>query len=548
MRFVSLRQTPSLQPARRLRPSSRPRVEALEDRCLLSAGALDLTFNPAGSPPGVATDSALPGPEAVLVQPSGKIVLAGTARTSKGQDVFGVACFNPNGTLDTTFGNGGTAIPSFKGNGYSYSLGLAAALYPTGGPGDEKILDVGQEVSTTGTASIALVRFNANGSLDTSFGNGGLVITTFKQVAGSEGASGVVVTSAGKIVVAGDNNSGFELARYNANGSLDTSFGTGGTVYTPVAPGASAYALAQEANGDVMVAGSTQGPYSQSEWLLAAYTPGGTLDPTFGSGGLVYNSSLNNTAHAVAVYPQTDPSGNAGKIMVAGMSTGAQNFNTYPLSFSLARYKSNGTLDTTFGSGGMVINTVFGEGAAAWAVAIQPDGKVVAAGESTYGFTLARYIGDGSLDATFGSGGVVTTTSVGTTVGFRGLALQPNGDILATGAGSAGGVVARYLPSEPEVGSFTASPNPVTSGSSLTLTASNITDGNPGASITQVTFYYIDGTGTQQVLGHGTSDGLGNWTLTVTVSLAPGTYALYAQAQDSYGVFGDPLALALTVL
>jgi len=105
----------------------------------------------------------------------------------------------------------------------------------------------------------------------------------------------------------------------------------------------------------------------------------------------------------------------------------------------------------------------------------------------------------------------------------------------------------RFLGSAPQVGSFTASPNPVTSGSSTTLTASNISDGNPNSTITQVAFYYIDSTGTQQVLGYGTSDGLGDWTLSFTVSLLPGTYTLYAQAQDSYGAFGDPLALTLTV-
>jgi hypothetical protein len=108
--------------------------------------------------------------------------------------------------------------------------------------------------------------------------------------------------------------------------------------------------------------------------------------------------------------------------------------------------------------------------------------------------------------------------------------------------------VLRFLPSAPEVGSFTASPNPVTSGSSTTLTASNITDGNAGSTINQVTFYYYDSTGTKQVLGYGTQTSPGVWTLSFTVTLAPGTYTLYAQAQDSYGVLGDPLALTLQVV
>jgi probable HAF family extracellular repeat protein len=98
-----------------------------------------------------------------------------------------------------------------------------------------------------------------------------------------------------------------------------------------------------------------------------------------------------------------------------------------------------------------------------------------------------------------------------------------------------------------QIGSFTASSNPVTSGSNLTLTASNITDANPGATITQVAFYYFDGSGTKHVLGDGTPSGTGAWTLTFTVNLGPGISTLYAQAQDSDGAFGDPATITLIV-
>ena len=86
------------------------------------------------------------------------------------------------------------------------------------------------------------------------------------------------------------------------------------------------------------------------------------------------------------------------------------------------------------------------------------------------------------------------------------------------------------------------------SGSSETLTVANITDGNPNSSVTQVEFYYIDGTGTQQVLGYGTQSSPGVWTLTFTVGLPSGNYTVFAQAEDSFGVFGDPVALALQVV
>ncbi len=104
----------------------------------------------------------------------------------------------------------------------------------------------------------------------------------------------------------------------------------------------------------------------------------------------------------------------------------------------------------------------------------------------------------------------------------------------------------------PQIGSFTASPNPVTAGTSLALTASNIRqglqeDGNPIAPITQVSFYYFDSSGAEHILGNGTQTSTGVWTLTVKANLAPGTYTLYAQAEDSSGLFSDPVALTLTV-
>ena len=99
----------------------------------------------------------------------------------------------------------------------------------------------------------------------------------------------------------------------------------------------------------------------------------------------------------------------------------------------------------------------------------------------------------------------------------------------------------------PQIGSFTANPNPATAESNLTLTAGNITDANPGATITQVAFYYIDTSGNQQLMGNGAQTSSGVWTYTFTVNLTSGSYTLLAQAEDSDGVFGDPVAITLTV-
>jgi uncharacterized delta-60 repeat protein len=279
---------------------------------------------------------------------------------------------------------------------------------------------------------------------------------------------------------------------------------------------------------------------------MLRYNANGTLDTSFGNGGSVSNGSF-STASAGALYPVTGTA-NDGKIVVAGQHTGG--------GFVLARYNANGSLDTAFGSGGLVTTQIGASGA--FAVTIQADGRIVAAGwtrptgSSQNTFAVARYNADGSLDSTFGSGGIVTTL-IGVKSNGLGVALQPNGDIVVAGMSSNGSkwnfAVARYLPSAPQIGSFTASSNPVTAGSSVTLTASNISDGNPNSTVTQVAFYYFDSSGNKVTLGYGTQSSSGAWIYTFsTAGWTPGTYTLFAQAEDSDGVFGDPVALSLRVL
>jgi uncharacterized delta-60 repeat protein len=544
------RSTPRRGPAVH-RPSCRPRVEALEDRCLLSAGALDTTFgNGAGYVLTAPTNpSSVKGGE-ILLQPDGKIIQAGYgyAIGKNGKITasdFVAVRYNSDGSLDKSFGTGGFALAASQqnpGNGFAV-YALSAALYPNAGTvNDGKIVLEGsypvQLVKNTPLVyELALVRFNANGTLDTTFGSSGEVLTPF-SVGGKYNevfTAGVVVTSTGQIVECGKGNASGNptytvLARFNANGTLDTTFGQGGKVIT-AGPGANN--LIQEPDGRLVVPASTS-----TSGAILRYNANGTLDTTFGSGGIVINSATSDYIGAAA-YPAGIT--NAGKIVVVGDANGEWEFS---------RYNFDGTLDSSFGSGGMV-NTQTGSNYAR-AVALQADGKVVAAGD---GFIIVRYNPDGSLDGTFGTGGIDTANLPGTPI-LRSVALQPNGDILAGGDCVIGGsnefVVARFLPSEPEIGSFTASANPVTAGSSETLTASNITDGNLNSTVTQVAFY-VDSNGDGKLdtgdtlLGYGTQSSTGVWTFNLTVNLAPGAYTLFAEAEDSYGVFGDPLAIALTV-
>jgi uncharacterized delta-60 repeat protein len=213
--------------------------------------------------------------------------------------------------------------------------------------------------------------------------------------------------------------SSFALVRYNSDGSLDTTFGTNGKVTSPLG---SATGAALDANGDIIVAGQD----STTHFVVARYTPGGALDSTFGTAGVVTTAIVNATNASVAVQP-TD-----GKIVVAGYSAGSP-----PMSFStidVIRYNANGTLDTTFGTGG-VANA--GSGTIVNQVLIQTDGKIVVAGNDEPGMTVTntaffvkRLNSDGSVDNTVQP---FVDVGLGSNVAVN-LALQSDGKFLELGA------------------------------------------------------------------------------------------------------------------
>jgi uncharacterized delta-60 repeat protein len=515
-----------------------PRLEALEDRCLLSGGVLDPTFGNGG----VVNTAVTGGPYhgvATATYPNegtandGKMVAATVAFSGKKNNTpyLEVSRYNLNGSLDTTYGGTGEVM-TFQG----YARGVA--VQPDG-----KIVVAGWEPRGNFTA----VRYNANGSLDTSFGSSGEAIIKFGRY-GSY-AYNVSLQADGKIVLAGEAYDGSEwdvgLARLTANGSLDTSFGNGGEVATPlpysltgpdyrwnvtnlaIDPNTSA---SDPNSGKLVVGVLTQTSLGA---VVVRYNTNGTLDTAFGGG----TGHVNLATEYPAVVVQSDD-----RIVVAGYS---------PPDVFLARLNADGTFDVSFGSGGTVHTPPPpNDGVRGDSVALQANGQIVVGGmlaSSAWGLMAARWNTDGTLDTTFGTGGFASSAP-GTGQGYA-VALEPDGRIVVAGRnGYIGGIeLVRFMAAGPQIGSFNASPNPVTAGSSLTLTASDITDANPGASITQVAFYYFDSTGTKQVLGYGTQTSAGVWTRTFTVNLAPGTYTLYAQAEDSYGGFGDPTALTLSV-
>jgi uncharacterized delta-60 repeat protein len=258
-------------------------------------------------------------------------------------------------------------------------------------------------------------------------------------------ADALVIQHDGKIVAAGISGNGcedscfnwrgFALARYLPNGRLDRSFGRAGKVLTESRYGDLASAVAAQANGKLVVAGGQEAGWSG--FTLIRYTRAGRLDRTFGTAGIAHPSvRVECDAEPRAIAIQAD-----GKIVVAGHCLEKQH-EAWEAAV-LARYTPDGRLDPAFGDGGSVL-TDFGpeKRSAAHAVALQADGKIVIAGHGNGSrVALARFMSNGRLDPTFGSGGKVLDVA-GSALA---LALQPDGRILVAGAATAG-IIARYAP------------------------------------------------------------------------------------------------------
>ena len=340
------------------------------------------------------------------------------------------------GSLDLTFGGIGYVTTKLSVNDKCYALAIQ---------NDQKIVAVGCAVGDN--IDFATVRYNTNGTVDSSFGTNGRIITPVLPFY-VDIARAVAIQTNGKILVAGESSSGsisdFSIIRYNLNGTLDSSFGTGGEVTVDLNNTVDMVrSLALQSDGKIIVIGYAFTSTVPDIGIIRCNSDG-SLDNTFGTNGRVIthlgNSSTHTQTECVVIQPD-------GKIIVATNPTISN------CDFTLLRYNSNGSLDSTFGVNGIAYTNLANSYTYySFNVALQIDGKIIVSGNFSgnpnYGFCVARFNPDGLLDSLFGTLGLVMTTFALPAQGY-GMTFDNDGKIIIVGGSdgqspNSGFALARY--------------------------------------------------------------------------------------------------------
>jgi uncharacterized delta-60 repeat protein len=498
----------------------------------LTAGDLDPTFSSDGKFTDPLGEGARPGASfrAVALQPDGKIVETGIASNS----VAVVARLNPDGTLDPTFDSDGKLL-------HPLGAGLNEAMFPQAiaVQADGRIVVAGTVGNfMTQVNRAAVVRLTPGGALDTTLDGDGMLVTQLGAGANPDSSvSAVEVLPDGRILMAGgatNSSGGFEtlLARRNADGSPDQSFGNGGQKLIQLGVGANASSGANDMklqpDGRIVVAGfatDTDATQPDAGFVARFDANGQALDSSFGTGGR-YLGRFGTTGHQVAVNAlslQLD-----GKPVVVGHAY--DDTQSLPHSEAMvARLNVDGAgPDSGFGASGAFLRTF--EGAAGDAslgdVVVQPDGKLVAVGDGeAQGFTVLvlRLTSGGALDPSFSGDGRDLTQLGQVSSGFGAAALAPGGKILAAGDTlnevnamlDTHPLLARYVLDLPPTATFTVGPSVVEAGKAVAFDGSASAD--PDGTIVSHQWNFGDGsTGTGATASHSYTKA-GSYTATLTV-------------------------------
>ena len=445
--LFSFRRPRSGKAARQSAPCFRPRVEGLEDRLTPSGGQLDPTFGSGGIVhlPHATDVSA----SAVAVQPDGKVVIAGYVQLFTGKDYISVQRLNRDGSLDTTFNKTGSVTIQTG----SYTGSNAVALQPDG-----KIL-VGGSWSSNTSGGALVARLNANGTLDTTFGSKGLWESTtggVKKLAVLTNATHTAVT--GIVAAATGTANGascFEAIKLTPAGVPDKTFGSGGFAVFGGLSGLSghggAISVAVAPSGEMYLAGTVQfSGMTYLEGCIAAVTPAGALDASFG-GGLGYvlgspTATQESGFFDVAVQTLTVNGQAVSRLIAAGYIATHQADGSYAeIDVGISAYALGGALDTSFGSGGWFTSSNPNINAGSPRLTLEADGSIVVGWEQTYidssGVTYSQMMighltANGTADTSFGSDGTgFVAISDGIFCHPAGLAIDPtDGSILACGS------------------------------------------------------------------------------------------------------------------
>jgi uncharacterized delta-60 repeat protein len=369
----------------------------LSEPALAAPGSPDATFGTAGIVTTPFGGSHNAGANSVAIQSNGKIVVAGQTETNNA-DAFALARYEVTGALDTTFDVDGKVTTSI---GPSFDGARTVAIHK------RKIIAAGFAVVGGTHTEFAVARYKPNGNPDLSFSNDGKVTT---PIASNSQVTSIAIQPDGRIIAAGEalvgNSTRFAVARYKENGDLDHSFSADGILTTPFGTAATAHSVAIQPNGKILVAGEAH-VGARQRFAVARYKPNGTLDGgsfagSFGNSGKVTTPVGPGDAYGFSIALQSN-----GKIVVAGHAFNANNQSV----FALVRYNMNGALDNGF-SGGKVTTLINNADAHAFGVAIHSNGQIVAVGQALNGtandFALARYNSNGVLDTGFGTGGTLT--------------------------------------------------------------------------------------------------------------------------------------------
>ena len=344
--------------------------------------------------------------EAVAIQPDGKIVVGGATGS-----VFALARYNIDGSLDNTFSEDGKQTSRLTGMVNSIAIQNNGKIVAAG----SAFLD---------RRYIGVARYKADGSLDKTFNGSGKLITGFKEK--NTGYNSTAIQKDGKIVAGGrtwnGQNYDFAVARYNTNGGLDNTFNGIGVRITDFGNDNYVRSVALQPDGKIVAAGSAFSG-GKFNFALARYNTDGSLDNTF-SGDGKQTTSLVGSNFAMSVALQSD-----GKIVVGGYT----NVYTGGIDFSIARYNPDGTLDNTFSEDGIQTTDFGSSGDYLTSIAIQSDGKIVACGNSNSDFALARYNSDGSLDNSFSDDGLLIADFSHNYDNANSIAIQSDGKIVAAG-------------------------------------------------------------------------------------------------------------------